>query len=156
MKFFFSTWIEKPLLIFIYLLSVYTFSPPLVCLTLTYYSIMEPDYEPFSLKRNLFPRQPDLNTNSLICGHLNRLKFPPNIRGYLQWRREGVGIGKAMSKAHRCFCRREGLAKDPAKEQMLQIENDIKENRGLVEKLENLEIKAPRQAQKTTTKGVLL
>ena len=37
-----------------------------------------------------------------------------------------------MSKASRCFCGNSEKPKDLGKEQMMQIENDIKENRGLV------------------------
>ena len=35
------------------------------------------DCRRFALNRDLFPRQEEFNTNRLIYGHLNRLKFPP-------------------------------------------------------------------------------
>lgn len=78
-----------------------------------------PDYKTFSLKRELFPRHEEFNTNRLICGHLNRLKFPADIKHYLQWRKEGVGMGTAMARARRCFCKRENMSKDGVKEQMI-------------------------------------
>ena len=72
------------------------------------------DYRRFSLNRELFPRQDHYSSNRLICGHLNRLKFPPNIPAYLLARAGKTPMRKAMAKANRCSCRREGA---PLKEE---------------------------------------
>ena len=45
-----------------------------------------PDYRRFALNRELFPRDQLYSTNRLICGHLNRLKFPSNVYTYLSAR----------------------------------------------------------------------
>lgn len=62
------------------------------------------DYEPFSQNREIFPRKDRETYNHLICGHLNRVKFAPNIKTYLQNRTNHASQIKSLSKARRCFC----------------------------------------------------
>jgi len=64
-----------------------------------------PDYRRFTLNRELFPRQDNYSSNRLICGHLNRIKFAPNIPSYIKARSQGYSMRKAISQASRCFCR---------------------------------------------------
>jgi hypothetical protein len=90
---------------------------------------MQSDYRRFTLNRELFPRDEEFNTNRLICGHLNRLKFPPNIEGYLHSRKEGLTMRKAMARANRCFCRREDALTNVAREKMSEIENGFFDRR---------------------------
>lgn len=68
---------------------------------------MNSDYRRFCLNRELFPREQLGSSGSLICGHLNRLKFAPQVAVYLEARKGGAPMRKAMAQASRCFCRRE-------------------------------------------------
>lgn len=70
------------------------------------------DFRRFTINREIFPRDEEFNTNRLICGHLNRLKFPPDIDTYLNSRKKGVCMVKSVAKANRCFCRRESLPRN--------------------------------------------
>ena len=73
---------------------------------------MSNDYRRFAVDRELFPRDEEFNTNRLICGHLNRLKFPPEINTYLRSRKNGASMIRSIAKASRCFCRRESIPKN--------------------------------------------
>jgi hypothetical protein len=67
---------------------------------------MGDDYKRFSQNRELFPREHLHDSNRLICGHLNRLKFPTDIDTYLKHRHEGKSAIGSLARANRCFCRR--------------------------------------------------
>ena len=62
------------------------------------------DIEPFAQNREIFPRNDRSTYNHLICGHLNRVKFPPDIRIYLESRCQQNSQIQSLSKARRCFC----------------------------------------------------
>jgi hypothetical protein len=68
------------------------------------------DYRRGGGNREIFPRDAEYNTNRLICGHLNRLKFPPDVDNYLKSRKEGMCMMRSIARANRCFCRREDIA----------------------------------------------
>jgi hypothetical protein len=95
-----------------------------------------PDYRRFSLNRELFPRQELYSTSGLICGHLNRVKFPFNVTAYLHARSKGANMNKALAQASRCICRQE--EKRSRKE--TEADHHGPEGRKLVEKLEDLKI----------------
>lgn len=48
---------------------------------------MKPDYKRFTLNREIFPRDLEYDSNKIICGHLNRIKFPTDIETYLKNRK---------------------------------------------------------------------
>lgn len=79
------------------------------------------DCRRFALNRDLFPRDEEFNTNRLICGHLNRLKFPPEIESYLAARRQGHSMARSVARASRCFCRRENNPRNLQKEKLAEI-----------------------------------
>ena len=91
------------------------------------------DFQRFSIHRELFPRNDNYSSNRLICGHLNRLKFPPNIATYIQARKNGVSKPRAMAKANRCFCRRDDAGDK-------EEEYNGAERKKVIEKMETLEI----------------
>lgn len=67
---------------------------------------MNSDVKQFSLNRELFPRQEKNGSDStkLICGHLNRVKFKPDIQVYLANRKNHVNQSKSLARASRCLC----------------------------------------------------
>lgn len=101
---------------------------------------MEPDFRRFCLNREIFPREPSSSSSRLICGHLNRLKFPPQVDTYLQARRQGANMHTALARANRCFCR--GDQRDPRR--AADIDFGFTDSKELIRKLEDMEIRVRR------------
>lgn len=76
---------------------------------------MKPDYKRFTLNREIFPRELEYDSNGMICGHLNRLKFPTDVSTYLKKRKQGKSMVSSLAIANRCRCRRQDIPKDPVK-----------------------------------------
>jgi hypothetical protein len=84
------------------------------------------------MTRELFPRPEQYHTNKLICGHLNRSSYKPDIEQYLFHRRNQMLRVKALARACQCPC---SNAFKVRKSEIQKIYEQIGERRELSRKL---------------------